>query len=82
MWYVLKCWMFSFGAGGFSSSLDVLPINIFNFDQKNKEAFFNCKISQFLGIKFLNPIRIRIDLKCWIRIQICIETKCGSTTLV
>jgi hypothetical protein len=78
MWYVLKCWMFSFGAGSFSSSLDVLQgglgINILQFYIRDIRTFFSIvKILQFLVIKFLIPIRIRIDLNCWIRIQIRIE---------
>ncbi len=68
MWYVLKCWTFSFGAGGFSSSLDVLQgglgINILQFYIRDIRIFFSTvKILHFLVIKFLTPIRIRIDLQ-------------------
>jgi hypothetical protein len=50
------------------------------FDAKNMNFFFSFKIFKIFkifGHKKNAFNQIRIDLKCWI--QICIETKCGST---
>jgi hypothetical protein len=57
----LNCWMFFLKAGGFSCSLNALyegqGINILQFLIKKINFYFNCKISQLLVIKSLDPDR-------------------------
>jgi hypothetical protein len=70
-------------AGGFSCTLEVFQGGLKSrdiyrilaiFDIKKYQVpyrfYFSCKILQLLVINSLNLIRIRIDLKFWIRIRI------------
>ncbi len=79
--YVLKCWMSSFDGWRLFCSLNVLQGGL----GKNSWQFW-IKARIFFAVKFYifwssepwariwNWIRIRIDLKCWIRIWIRVET--------